>query len=115
MIIKCDTCAIRYDYEDADDEVHTMCVCGIRKCEVNVGCTASGEYIPHKAEELRVEVVNWSDIKADMKYADDNNGYIYGIYSLDDEGWDIIDVQWYKSEEERQKFLSENNCIIVNE
>ena len=35
----------------------------------------------------------------DRFYGHNNKGYIFGIYCYD--GEDIIDVQWYKTEEER--------------
>ena len=41
------------------------------------------------------------DLELVCEECEDNNGYIFGIYHYD--GEDIIDVQWYKSEEERDK------------
>ena len=45
--------------------------------------------------------VNWYEEELDRFYGHNNNGYVFGIYCYD--GEDIIDVQWYKSEEERDK------------
>ena len=45
--------------------------------------------------------VNWYEEELDRFYGHDNKGYVFGIYCYDCE--DIIDVQWYKSEEERDK------------
>ena len=45
--------------------------------------------------------VNWYEEELDRFYGHDNKGYVFGIYCYD--GEDIIDVQWYKSEEERDK------------
>jgi hypothetical protein len=45
--------------------------------------------------------VNWYEEELDRFYGHNNKGYIFGIYCYD--GEDIIDVQWYKSEEERDK------------
>ena len=45
--------------------------------------------------------VNWYEEELDRFYGHNNKGYIFGIYCYG--GEDIIDVQWYKSEEERDK------------
>ena len=47
--------------------------------------------------------VNWDNEELDKFYDTDkdNKGYIYGIYTYD--GEDIIDVQWFKTEKERDK------------
>ena len=37
----------------------------------------------------------------DHKPSDDNKGFIYGIYYYD--GENVIDVQWLKTEEERER------------
>ena len=45
--------------------------------------------------------VNWYDDEIDLSYLHhpDNQGYIYGIYYYQDE--DVIEVEWFKTEEER--------------
>lgn len=52
------------------------------------------------------ELQMWEDIKDEMDYPeeDNNNGFIYGIYWLDD-NQEVIDVSWFKSEEERHEEL----------
>lgn len=57
---------------------------------------------PNMMYELRM----WEDIKDEMDYPeeDNNNGFIYGIYWLDD-NQEVIDVSWFKSEEERHEEL----------
>ena len=59
----------------------------------------------------------WENIKKDMGYNenDNNEGYIYGLNLLMGDEDDIIDVQWFKNDEERFKFISENNLEIINE
>ena len=52
---------------------------------------------------LYTRAVNWFEEELDTTYNDDNDGYIYGIYLYD--GEDVIDVQWYKTEQERAKDL----------
>ena len=40
------------------------------------------------------------DIRRECKYPQENNndGYIYGIAYLDDEGIDTLDVEWFKTD-----------------
>ena len=47
--------------------------------------------------------VNWYDEGLDKFYDTDkdNKGLIWGVYYL--EGEDVIDVEWFKTEEERNK------------
>jgi len=65
----------------------------------------------------KVELEMWENIKKDMGYNenDNNEGYIYGLNLLMGDEDDIIDVQWFKNDEERFKFISENNLEIINE
>ena len=58
-----------------------------------------------------VEKVSWDNQQGD------NSGYIYGINYIDFEGeGDILDCEWYKTEEEREKAISElENVIILSE
>jgi len=50
--------------------------------------------------------VNWYEEELDKFYDTDkdNKGYIHGIYTYDEEN--IIDVQWFKTEEERNKHIN---------
>ena len=41
-------------------------------------------------------------IKVDWNGKDDNNGFIYGI-EYQDENENVIDIEWFKTEEERNK------------
>ena len=53
--------------------------------------------------------VSWVSIKSDCKYPeiDNNDGFIYGIeISEGDVEFDILDYQWFKTEEERDNELS---------
>lgn len=47
-------------------------------------------------------------VLASETFDDDNNGLEYGINWLDDDG-EILDCEWYKTEEERQNAI--NNLI----
>jgi len=38
-------------------------------------------------------------------FDDDNKGYRYGIYWLDNEGQEVLDATWYKTKMERFKEL----------
>jgi hypothetical protein len=49
--------------------------------------------------------VNWHDEDLAEFYGDDNRGYVHGIYYYED-GEDFpVDVQWFKSEDERNSVL----------
>ena len=52
---------------------------------------------------LKYEKVNWFDEKLDDYYGHENEGRIFGIYTH--EGEDIVDVTWYKSENERDEAI----------
>ena len=43
--------------------------------------------------------VNWYEEELDDYYGDENDGRVFSIYAYDRE--DVIDVTWYKTEEER--------------
>ena len=55
--------------------------------------------------------VNWYEEELDRFYGHDNEGYVFGIYCYD--GEDIIDVQWYKSEEEREIELASHKDFFL--
>ena len=52
---------------------------------------------------MKVKKVNWYDEELHKFYdtKKDNDGFIYGLYSYD--GDNVIDVQWFKSEIERDQ------------
>ena len=52
---------------------------------------------------MKAEFIEWGDIRRECKYPqeDNNDGYIYGIAYLDDEGIDTLDVEWFKTDKER--------------
>jgi hypothetical protein len=58
-----------------------------------------------------IEKVSWDNQQGD------NSGYIYGINYIDFEReGDILDCEWYKTEEEREKAISElKNVTILSE
>ena len=65
-----------------------------------------------------IELVMWETVRRDCKYpiTDNNKGFIYGINLIDIDGeGDIIDVQWFKTNEKRNKFIDKNNLRIVDE
>jgi len=49
--------------------------------------------------------VNWYDEELDEFYDTDkdNKGLIWGVYYL--EGEDVIDVEWFKTEDERERAI----------
>jgi len=56
----------------------------------------------------KIERVNWYNEELDKFYDTDkdNKGLIYGVYSYD--GENIVDVQWFKTKEEREKQIKNN-------
>lgn len=69
------------------------------------------------------ELVMWEQVRQGCKYPkeDNNNGLIYGLYLIDDFNEDelgsgeVIDVEWFETDEERYKVIKENNLKIINE
>tara|TARA_Y100001938_G_scaffold149728_1_gene237672 strand:- start:424 stop:627 length:204 start_codon:yes stop_codon:yes gene_type:complete len=64
---------------------------------------------------MKVELEMWENIKKDMGYdeSDNNEGYIYGIYYLDDV--DIVGVEWYKTEQRRQEVIKKEKLQVINQ
>jgi hypothetical protein len=49
-------------------------------------------------------------------YRDKNNGFLFGIDIYDNQDLDEpLDCIWFKSESARQKFINEENIIIVED
>ena len=48
----------------------------------------------------------WEDIAKDCGYdkKDNNKGFVYGSHPIDDDG-QIMDCNWFKTNEERNKFM----------
>jgi len=62
------------------------------------------------------ELEHWDNIRNDMKYPkdDNNNGFVYGLNLLCEEGIDIIDVEWFKTAQERWDAIEKYNLHIIN-
>ena len=60
-----------------------------------------------------VELILWEQVQLDCKYPkeDNNNGYTYGLNLLDN--GDIIDVEWFKSDQERFEYIKNNNLKLT--
>jgi hypothetical protein len=65
---------------------------------------------------MKAEFIEWEDIKKDCKLPkeDNNEGYIYGIAYLDEEGIDTLDCEWFKSNEERYEMAKQEKLEVVN-
>ena len=65
--------------------------------------------------ENYVELILWEQVRLDCKYPkeDNNNGYTYGLNLLDN--GEIIDVQWFKNDQERFDFVKEHDLTIIND
>ena len=74
-------------------------------------------------EQQFAEIVMWEQVRQDCKYPkeDNNRGLIYGLYLIDNFNEDdlgsgeVIDVEWFETDEERYKVIKENNLKIINE
>lgn len=64
----------------------------------------------------KVEFIEWETIKRDAKLPqdDNNNGYIYGIAYLDEEGCDTLDCEWFKTNEERYAQAEQEKLNVIN-
>jgi len=62
---------------------------------------------------MTLKKVNWYDEELDKFYdtKKDNDGFIYGIYGYD--GEDVVDVQWFKSEIERDQQASKGGSVSI--
>ena len=66
------------------------------------------------------EIIMWQSIKNNMhgiiEDNDNNNGYVFGVNLLnEDDHTEIIDVEWFKSEDEREMSIEKYNLEIINE
>lgn len=64
---------------------------------------------------MKIELKHWNEVKDEMHYPkeDNNNGYVWGIYYLDNEGCDVIEVEWFKTEQERQATIDNEGLKVV--
>ncbi len=58
---------------------------------------------------MYAELIKWSE----LDYQDDNNNLQYGVEIIDENGYSF-DCYWFETNEERQKFLIENNILTKN-
>lgn len=65
---------------------------------------------------MKAEFIEWQDIKRDLKLPidDNNDGYIYGIAYLDDEGVDTLEVEWFKTNKERYNIVEQERLEVIN-
>lgn len=64
----------------------------------------------------KAEFIEWEYIRSECKYPqeDNNDGYIYGIAYLDDEGCYILDCEWFKTNEERYAQAEQEKLNVIN-
>ena len=60
-------------------------------------------------------LVDWERVRVDCKYpkSDNNEGYIFGIYICDED--DVLEVEWFKTDEERFKEIEKYRLVIIND
>lgn len=57
---------------------------------------------------MKYELVHWQDVKNDMKIyedSDNNDGFVFGVNLLDENSNEVVDVQWFKTEQARTDAL----------
>ena len=61
---------------------------------------------------MKAQLISWEQIRLDCKYPkdDNNDGYIYGLNLLDKDN--IIEVQWFKRDQQRFEFINKNKLKI---
>ena len=64
------------------------------------------EFLNEEGNHIPYMATNWYAERLDEFYDEDkdNNGYVHGIYSLDEDG-SVFEVEWFKDEKERDKEL----------
>jgi len=70
----------------------------------------------HPTDTIYVERVMWETIRRDCKYpiTDNNDDFIYGLNFTDFEGeGDIYEVEWFKTNEEREKCIVDNKAKVI--
>lgn len=67
-------------------------------------------------KKQKAELVLWEDVRSACKYPieDNNNGFIYGLNLLGDDGIEIADVEWFKTDQERFDSITKYNLKIIN-
>ena len=63
---------------------------------------------------MKCEIEHWENVRKSMKHPieDNNNGYVYGLYVLDED--EVVDVEWFKTDKERFKVIKKYKLEIVN-
>jgi len=59
--------------------------------------------------------IKYEFVLASETFDDDNNGYEYGINWLDDDEHDVLDCQWFKTEEERINCINQLKQELADE
>lgn len=74
---------------------------------VNLRQNYKGGYMKTWSEfDWTYKAVNWFDEGLGSMVGDDNNGFIHGIYLLN-KSEEVIDVEWFFTQESRDKELHE--------
>lgn len=63
-------------------------------------------------KEQLLSNINYCLVNAHDELDDDNDGFIYGIYWLD-EYENVLDCEWFKTKEERQKVLIKTAFHVI--
>lgn len=64
---------------------------------------------------MKAQFIEWEDIRIECKYPqeDNNDGYIYGIAYLDEEGY-TLEEEWFKTDKERYEMAKQEQLEVIN-
>ena len=70
--------------------------------------------VEKKRKKMKCEIEHQENVRKSMKHPieDNNNGYVYGLYVLDED--EVVDVEWFKTDKERFKVIKKYKLEIVN-
>lgn len=66
-------------------------------------------------KKQRAQLIMWEEVRSACKYPieDNNKGYIYGLYLLNDQD-EVLDVEWFKTDQKRFDSIEKFNLKIIN-
>ena len=106
--VDCEECE-KYYWENLHEDfcLGKNCYCcksELHDDDIGFPCNNNKCYQCNYEKNIKYKKVNWFDEKLDDYYGHENDGKIFGIYTH--EGEDIVDVTWYKSENERDEAVN---------
>lgn len=60
---------------------------------------------------MKVELVGWADVRENTM--DTNNGYVFGLNYLDENG-EVVEVEWFTTNGERENTILKESLVVQN-